>query len=58
MVFFKHSIYTVKMIIDAGADVNIKNDYGDTALSYAIKHKHYRSYSFIDVVKMLIEEDF
>ena len=49
---------SIRVLIDAGADINIKNNNGDTALSYAIKHKHYRIYSSVDAVKMLIEADY
>ena len=51
----KHKICLefITKLIDAGADVNIKDNDGRTALIYAVKRCG--GYSLIDAVKMLIE---
>lgn len=45
---FKNDIKIAKMLLDAGADVNIADDKGITALHYGIKFKN------IDLIKLLV----
>jgi ankyrin repeat protein len=46
---YKDNIELVKLLINAGADPNKKNNNGNTALSYAIK------FSNIEIIKLLLD---